>query len=403
MNYFVTKFTLALVSAAIFIFPVSHAGNALSRISTMEYSSLLLLDANRRPVLSHQPKREFIPASTVKLITALMALQRWGREHRFKTEFYLDHAANVLIIRGLGDPFLVSEELDLIVNKIRGLNISQLKGLSTNSDYFSSTVNSRQYAKSNNPYDAAMSALAVNFNTINVNVRSGVVTSAEVQTPITPMARKLGSVLSSGHHRINLGATNAGPEYFSQVLAEKIRQAGIQIESLQDFTRKQATTGSDTSLLFVHENSHTLEHVVKAMLEYSNNFIANQLFLLLGAEQFGAPASMEKSWHMLQQFIERQFQWQGYTIEEGAGLSRSNKLSAYQLTELLEQFAKYRDLMPQQQPGILAKSGTMAGISSYAGYLFRYGEWQTFALLVNQPVEYQFREQLAEELLHYHQ
>ncbi len=403
MNNFVIKLTLTLVSAAICIFPASHAGNALAQISAMEYSSLLLLDANRRPVLSHQPGREFIPASTVKLITALMALERWGRGHRFKTEFYLDHATNVLIIRGLGDPFLISEELDLIVNKLRGLNISQLKGLSTNSDYFSPTVNSSKYAQSNNPYDAAMSALAVNFNTINVNVKSGVVTSAEAQTPITPMARKLGSALSNGRHRINLGLTHAGPEYFSQVLAEKIRRAGIQIESVQGVNGRQAPNGTHTSLLFVHSNSHTLEHVVKAMLEYSNNFIANQLFLLLGADQFGEPASREKSRRMVQQFIARQFQWQGYTLEEGAGLSRSNKLNAYQLTELLEQFARYRDLMPQQQPGILAKSGTMAGISSYAGYLHRYGEWQPFALLVNQPVPYQFREQLAEELLHYHQ
>jgi len=57
--------------------------------------------------------------------------------------------------------------------------------------------------------------------------------------------------------------------------------------------------------------------------------------------------------------------------------------------------------MPQQSSQIYAKSGTLKGVSCYAGYVFRDNEWQTFALLINQPVRYRFREQLAEELVYY--
>jgi D-alanyl-D-alanine carboxypeptidase/D-alanyl-D-alanine-endopeptidase (penicillin-binding protein 4) len=74
-------------------------------------------------------------------------------------------------------------------------------------------------------------------------------------------------------------------------------------------------------------------------------------------------------------------------------------LSAHQLAQVAQKFAPYSDLMPTQKLGIRAKSGTLNGISCYAGYVLREGEWLTFALLINQPVEYRFRERLAEQLL----
>ena len=49
-----------------------------------------------------------MPASILKLFTALVALHYLGPEYRFTTEFYLDREAN-LKIKGLGDPLLISE------------------------------------------------------------------------------------------------------------------------------------------------------------------------------------------------------------------------------------------------------------------------------------------------------
>jgi len=43
----------------------------------------------------------------------------------------------------------------------------------------------------------------------------------------------------------------------------------------------------------------------------------------------------------------------------------------------------------------------LKGVSTYAGYVFRNDEWQSFALLINQSVPYRFREQIAEDLLQY--
>jgi D-alanyl-D-alanine carboxypeptidase/D-alanyl-D-alanine-endopeptidase (penicillin-binding protein 4) len=373
----------------------SYAGSAIDSLNEMDASALLVLSADGRPLYSKQAEQMFIPASTVKLLTALMALEHWGREHRFSTEFYIEESDNTLVVKGLGDPFLVSEEIDLIVEKLKQLDIQSIRSIQLDLSYFDESLNDTKQATSNNPYDASASALAANFNTIEVNVVNGVVTSGEAQTPITGMAKSLAKGLANGKHRINLGHARRGPQYFVELLSEKLTNANIRVEQ----TRASGSGPRKLTLLFTHYNSHPLDEVIAAMLKFSNNFIANQLFLMLGAEKFAAPAVLDKSRQRLKEFVEHEFQWQQFAVYDGAGLSRNNRLSAHQLAQVAQRFAPYSDLMPTQNKGIRAKSGTLNGISCYVGYVLREGEWLTFALLINQPVEYRFRERLAEQLI----
>ena len=378
----------------------AHAGEALKELYKLPSSALLLVDASQRPLISKQKDRLFTPASTIKLVTALAALERWGRNHRFSTEFYLHSQSNALIVKGLGDPFLISEELDVIAGEIKRLGVERLAKIIVDGSYFESKVNLSNQSKTNNPYHALASALAVNFNTIEVEVTEKGIISAEAQTPLTPLAKSLAQGLPIGRQRINLGYSEHSSRYFVELLSAKLRKIGIWVgESNDDENNIQAIDVSNTKQLFIHANTRTLAQVVSAMLEYSNNFIANQLFLLLGVERYGPPASLDKSQRMLRRYLDQQFVWDEYTIEDGSGLSRLNQLSAKQLIDVLTNFAPYRDLMPQQSPKILAKSGTLKGVSCYAGYLHREDEWQAFAMLINQPVPYRFRERLAEELL----
>ncbi len=392
---FLRSLFFAWLFAIITVSSQSYAGTALRALSDIDASALLVLDESGVPLYSKRADEIFIPASTVKILTALIALETWGRAHRFGTEFYIDKSDNSLVVKGLGDPFLVSEEIDLIVDRIKQLDIQVFSRINVDLSYFDDSLNSTHPAKSNNPYDASASALAANFNTIDVEVINGEVKSGEAQTPITPMAKSQAKGLSEGKHRINLGNARRGPQYFAEVLSEKLRRKGVEIQHNQ-------VIESDTQqldLLFTHYNSRPLEQMVASMLKYSNNFIANQLFLNLGAEKFSLPASFEHSKSMLIAFVDEYFQWQKYVIDDGAGLSRANRLSASQLIEIVQSFVPYRDLMPAQNQVIKAKSGTLNGVSCYAGYVFREGEWLSFALLINHPVEYRFRERLAEELV----
>ena len=134
------------------------------------------------------------------------------------------------------------------------------------------------------------------------------------------------------------------------------------------------------------------------MLEYSNNFVANGLFLKLADRGDGGPITIAQAQQAMAKWIDKEFRWRDYRVEDGAGLSRGNRLSARQLVDVLDAFAPYRNLLPRQGDLILAKTGTLTGVSTYAGYVNRDGRWTPFGLLINQPVDAGLRKQVAADL-----
>ena len=300
-------------------------------------------------------------------------------------------------MRGLGDPFLISEEIDRIAARLHQLGLKDLQGVGVDARYFAKNIYFDGQTDTTNPYDASVSSLAANFNTVNVRVRNGEIASGEKQTPLTPIASKLAANLPNGKHRINLGQSVRGAQYFAEVLIAKLNKTGFVVEN----KIMSAPIPNDVEFLFAHKNSRNLKQVVASMLEYSNNFIANQLYLLLGVERYGPPALVEKSSKALAEYVQSTFAWQNYLVVDGAGLSTRNRLSAEQLIEVLKKFEVYQDLMPSQGKHIRAKTGTLKFVSAYAGYLYKTEGRSKFALMINQPVNYFFRERLAEELLRY--
>ena len=365
----------------------------LQQIRNMEQASLVVRSESgfQQKIRADLP---LIPASTLKLLTALLALETWGSDHRFVTDFYLDENS-CLWIKGYGDPFLISEELDLIVAALKKKGLRKVSAIGIDDSYFSGDIRVDGQSQTDNPYDASLSALAANFNTLNIIKDKNGIRSAEAQTPLIPLMELLGRKLGHGTHRVNLGKQKLSSRYFAELLAAKLRAVDIPVT-------KQLITGTFPNTIspyYRHQNSHYLAEIISAMLQYSNNFIANQLFLLLGIEAQGAPASMEKSRTIVDKKIQIMFGWKNHIIREGAGLSRDNRLSARQLTDILERFQPYQDLLSHQNDHILAKSGTLKGISTYAGYLQKNHEWIPFVIMINQPVEYNFRKRVAKYLL----
>jgi len=355
------------------------AASPLDTLRSLPSSSLLLLDQNKNVLHTKNAEQLYIPASTVKVLTSLIALDHLGGDYRFKTGFYYDPTTQSLWVKGYGDPYLVSEELDIIIDAIKQAGINELDAIGVDNSFFSKTISIDGQGNSLNPYDATVSATAANFNTINVRVYEDSISSSE----------------TVGTHRINLGDVNYGPRYFSELLKAKLNRSAIPTGSLY----LSGNIPSTAELLFVHKNSRTLEQVITSMLEFSNNFIANQLFLVLGANINDAPASIEKSQALVNDYINENFNWTDYSIIEGAGLSRKNQLSAQHLIDILDKFKPYRHLMPEQTQNIFAKSGTLKNVSTYAGYLNRNNQWTPFAIMINQRVSFRFREEVALDLL----
>ena len=349
---------MAYFAVLLLLFPlISTAGDALSAFSRLNRAGIIVLDGSGRTVMSENAEMPLMPASTTKLATAWLALTHWGENHRFRTEFFLNEATQTLWVKGSGDPYLVSEELDRIAKNLSQKGLKQVNAIGLDSSLFDPGLLLPGTGTSDNPYDAVPTALAANFNTVAVKRQGGQIVSAEAATPLTPYAEHMARSNRSGELRVNTGPNPKNAEtYFGELLAAFLRKNGVAVSG-------QITHGlaPNQAAYYTHENSKPLAEIVRAMLKYSTNFVANQLILMLSAEHFQRPANAAAVQAYMEESLAKHFGWTNFSLADGAGLSRTNRLSPQQLTELLQAFSNWKQLLPEVNPGIYAKSGTLTG------------------------------------------
>ena len=166
--------------------------------------SVLVQTPDGSNLVSIHSNRERVPASILKILTSLAAIDALGEDFRFKTEFYTD-AGNNLKIKGYGDPLLISEQLAVICAHLSS-RLDNVENIILDDTYFSQPIRIPGRGTSLEPYDAPNGALCVNFNTVAFNRLNGQWVSDEPQTPLLPSVIPLieASGLSSG--RITLAA-----------------------------------------------------------------------------------------------------------------------------------------------------------------------------------------------------
>jgi len=335
-------------------------------------------------IASHNLDQPLIPASICKLLTGLAGLAYLGTEHRFETGFYQDDNDN-LYIKGYGDPFLVSEEVALISAELHKTGITAINHIYLDDSSFALADNVDGAGDSLNPYDVASGGLTVNFNTINLKIApDGKITSAEPQTPLLPLMSELGKNLAPGEHRINISTNKSNiPQLTGELFGNFLESAGIKVNG-QIASRKVPESGR---LVYTHLSSKTLTDLLEGLLLYSNNFIANQIFLTAGAKLYGYPATWEKGRKAMAAFIDKDKLLANAAIKlaEGSGLSRNNRLTARAMLHILDRFKPYARLLPEGN-GVRIKSGTLTGVYSYAGYFRENGNPDGFVIILNQPV-----------------
>jgi D-alanyl-D-alanine carboxypeptidase/D-alanyl-D-alanine-endopeptidase (penicillin-binding protein 4) len=108
-------------------------------------------------LLSHNFYGMYIPASIVKTATALTALQVLGTDYRFETHFHVDSADN-LYIKGFGDPFLVSEEVSLIMDRLQQLGVHTINNIFIDHSSYQLSSPTDGLAYSDNPYQVSRGA-----------------------------------------------------------------------------------------------------------------------------------------------------------------------------------------------------------------------------------------------------
>jgi len=348
--------------------------------------AVLVADPNGHIVFSKNVDTPLIPASTLKLFTALVAIHYLGPDYKFFTEFYMDRHSN-LKIKGYGDPLLISET---VVEMIRHLSMRLsakygiINDLILDDSYFGVQTVIPGVNVSYEPYDAPNGALCVNFNTVNFKRnKNGVYVSAESQTPLLPFILPRIRDSQIDHGRIVLSSQrNEITRYAGHLFLYFLNKEGIRLKG--DVRLGKIQKEAD-KLIYRYVSSFSLIQSLSKLFEYSNNFIANQLLIATGAKVYGPPGSLEKGVRAALIYAKNILEIDHVRIEEGSGISRKNKISARNFYKILNAFTPHYFLM-QQTDNMYYKTGTLKGIHTRAGYIKKKnGELYPFVLLINTP------------------
>jgi D-alanyl-D-alanine carboxypeptidase/D-alanyl-D-alanine-endopeptidase (penicillin-binding protein 4) len=356
-----------LLAVALLLLPAQALAGVKEEVAALAPAALVLaMDADGNKLVAQNIDEPFVPASVTKIVTAWLAMEVLGGDYRFKTRFYLDDK-RVLYVRGGGDPFLISEELaPLATDLVAAVGKKPITGMVIDASYFPSSLRIPGIERTGEAYNALNSALAVNFNTIAAVRNGNKVSSGEKQTPITPLAIKQFRLRgpANGSGRISLSQDpKVSLQYAGELIAAFIKQAGGSVKGKIAI----GTVPKKLEPVYVHQQSRTLSDILVELLRASNNYVANQVFLEIGAHRLGGPVSLKKSLEVANGILAAHGLATAIHLEEGSGISRNNHFTARGLAKVLELFAPYANLLRGHDGG-MNKTGTLDGVSTLAGY-----------------------------------
>jgi D-alanyl-D-alanine carboxypeptidase/D-alanyl-D-alanine-endopeptidase (penicillin-binding protein 4) len=341
--------------------------------------AVLVVDAagGKPPRASHRADVAMNPASVMKLVGTYAALDMLGPAYNWRTPVYLDGPVRDgvlqgnLHLQGQGDPTLVAERLWLLMRRVRGLGIERIAGdiVLDHSAFALAPIDPGGFdGEPLRPYNAAPDALLLNYKSVVMTFvvdRANNLARIQVNPPLAGVAVAASVPLSDGDcgdyrgtlradfsdpARIRFAGTYpaacqertwpiafADPAGFAARAVEGMwRAVGGQLAGAVRDGPVPASAGAPVFEL----TSPALAEVIRDINKYSNNVMAQQLFLSLSlpaarGASAGA-ASFEASRDMLRAWWRARFgALEPPQIENGSGLSRSARISAQGLAQLL--------------------------------------------------------------------
>jgi D-alanyl-D-alanine carboxypeptidase/D-alanyl-D-alanine-endopeptidase (penicillin-binding protein 4) len=332
----------------------------------------------------------------MKLVTTSAALAMLTPAYVLRTEVLTtakqqgDVLQGDLILKGNGDPALTLERFWMLLHNLRQQGIREITGdLVLDASAFDIDNAEVLDGQSDRAYNAAPSALLVNFRAHNIGFKLDgdmVLFTVDPALPALKLVNQLRvsqapcvdwkgnikrdlvrdgdnvTITFSGVYPRNCGEKSLelsvldNNTYVAQLFTQLWReQGGI-------FNGKVRSGVAPTeSRLLVRGASLPLADVIKLLNKNSNNVMARQLLLTMGAEKFGLPATPEKGAQAIRAWLtENKRDFPELVLENGAGLSRNERISAEHLGQLLtDQWLK--PTMPEfiSSLPIVAVDGTM--------------------------------------------
>ncbi len=351
------------------------------------------------PLLSYQAASYMNPASVMKLVTTYAGLELLGPSYTWNTPVYIDGPIKDgvlqgnLIIQGKGDPKLVMERLWLLLRRVQALGIKSISGdiLLDRSAFAASTQNPGDFdGEPYRPYNVAPDALLVNFKSVVMtfvpNPGSGQASIAfepplanvQMQASVAMTTGAAGAALSdcgdwrallkpefSDPFRISFAGSYpvaCGEKVWSIAYADPASYSeravlGMWQEIGGKLGGRVREGRAPASLKPVFEAaSPSLAEVIRDINKYSNNVMAQQLFMTLSLPQTAAPrpgsaalapASNEASREVVRSWWRERFGDADLPVlDNGSGLSRNERVTPRGLARLL-QTAYVSGVMPE--------------------------------------------------------
>jgi len=345
-----------------------------------------------RPSLALNTGVPMNPASVMKLVTTYSALELLGPAYRWKTEVYAD--GDDLALKGYGDPKLNLESFWLMLRALRGRGLRDIQGdILLDRSWFAPQPDARFDDDTYRPYNVAPDALLVNFKALRFTFipegeRGAVRVFAEPEMPGLEIVNSLrlieGSSCPEGRafrERIQADfrprpprASFTGPypaacgerelnvalHHPEDYVTGMIRQLWTESGGWWGGKAREGVVPPAARLIYKHE-SEPLAEVVRDINKFSNNVMARQLYLTLGAETGGVPARPETAFISIKNFLATKgIKAPELVMENGSGLSRIERMSAASLAAMLQ--AAWRSpVMPEfiASLPVVAADGTM--------------------------------------------
>ncbi|WP_430362831.1 D-alanyl-D-alanine carboxypeptidase/D-alanyl-D-alanine endopeptidase [Trinickia sp. NRRL B-1857] len=332
---------------------------------------------SRTPVVAVNADTPMLPASTMKLVTTYSGLSILGADYRWRTSAYAD--GNVdgsgvlhgnLYIQGTGDPKLVPEELIDLVDKIKQAGITGIDGtLVLDKRFFDpSTRDAPPFdGDVNAPYNVGPDPLLYAFKSLSFtltpsadgNVAIDVLPAlAQLQidnslraspgpcvgvdtalTPnVTPQPNGIVDALFSGEYPLRCGprTINVAVLDHSAFFAGGFLALWRSVGGTFNGTTHEGPVPAGARLVAVHRGP-PLGDIVRDINKFSNNVMARNLFLTIGAVVDKPPATPQKSAQVIERFLHTQgLPMPELSLANGSGLSRDEHVSAQSLADLLQ-------------------------------------------------------------------
>lgn len=397
------------------------------------------------PRLAWQPDVPMNPASVMKLVTTYAGVDLLGAGYFWKTRVftqgYVQHGVlhGNLLIQGSGDPKLVVERLQALIAAIQDKGVRRIDGdILLDASVFRLPPHDPAAFDDDplRPYNVGPDGLLLNFKALVFKFHPDAAqrrVAVEVEPPIAGVALpaevaaaggacgdwrgKLAAdftqpdaVTFSGRFPLSCGeqewavAYVAPRSYAPRVIEAMWRAAGGQLSGQVKWAERPATGQP-----LVTGYSLPLSAIIADINKFSNNVMAQQLFLTLSAQD--GQGSFAQSRNVLQRWWRNRFGLRTMpVVDNGAGLSRNARITAGSLAALLQQAASQPGGAAFEQSLSIAgvdgttrgmaarnpasdaignarlKTGTLRDVAAIAGYAYgRSGRNYAVVGLINHP------------------